>query len=174
MKAILHVLPVLLISFPFFSPAQEEAKPDPYPCLKNEEARRFDFWIGTWDVYQGDKKVGESRITMAKGGCAIHESYATAGAYAGQSMNYYDPIDACWKQNWVGSSGDVTTYEELKGEGDMGFIARHMNRQGKIIQRRMVFFYQKEADAVRQLIEDFDEKSASWKVVFDGKYVRVE
>ena len=37
-----------------------------YPCMENPKARVFDFWLGTWEVFVKDQKVGENVITMAR------------------------------------------------------------------------------------------------------------
>lgn len=161
-----------LQSDPKFKEIKENIVSNLYPCMKSDKARRFDFWIGEWDVFANGRKVGDSEITMAKGGCAIHESYTTAGAYAGQSINYYDPVDKKWKQNWVGSSGDVGIYVETdKYEGSIQFLAKVMNGKGEMLLRRMTFTYN-EDDTVRQYIEDSADDGKSWKASFDGIYKR--
>jgi hypothetical protein len=50
-------------------PAIEKA----FPCLKNAQARQFDFWLGEWDVYNRGTTalVGKSKIESASGGCMV-------------------------------------------------------------------------------------------------------
>jgi len=169
---LLFILGILATSF-LFSQDTPEQKPPPFPCLDSEVRRQFDFWLGEWDVFVGEKQVGESSITMAQGGCAIHESYTTAGNYAGQSINFYDPIAKKWKQSWVGSAGDVGNYEETdSGEGDMQFQTRQLTAKGVIVLRKMTFTYNSKEDTVRQLLEDSTDEGETWKTVFDGLYKR--
>jgi len=116
--------------------------------------------------------VGESIITLAKGGCAIHESYTTLGPYSGQSINYYDPLEKKWKQNWVGNSGDVGIYEETdSGKGNLQFIAKQLLPEG-VVTRKMTFYYNEKEDSVRQLIEDSKDEGKTFAPVFDGLYKR--
>ena len=141
-----------------------------YPCLQDEKRRHFDFWIGEWEVYARGQKAGENSITLANGGCVIHESYTTAGNYSGQSMNYYDPIDQKWHQHWVGAMGDTYNYIETdKSEGMLQFESKFMNRQGEISISRMTFTLNEDG-TVRQLMESSTDEGKTWQIAFDGLY----
>lgn len=143
-----------------------------YPCLSNEDMRLFDFWLGEWDVYFQGNKVGENSITMAKGGCAIHESYTTARNYAGQSINYYDPIDKKWHQHWVGSGGDVFNYLETeRSPGRLQFLSEFMNPNGQITLSRLTFTLNEDG-SVNQLFENSSDDGKTWSSGFDGHYVK--
>jgi len=75
------------------------------PCRYAPEFSAFDFWIGDWDVYANGRLVARNIITKEMNGCIIHERYQTTnGAIRGESINYYDPIEKKWKQNWVSNS----------------------------------------------------------------------
>lgn len=167
-------LTLLFLSTALAGASLQAQTPSPYPCLDSEVRRHFDFWLGEWEVFAGDQKAGESSITLAEGGCAIHESYTTAKGYSGQSINYYDPIAKKWRQNWVGSSGDVGIYEETdsRTKGSMQFIARQMDARGAIQLNRMTFTYDPNADTVRQFIEGSSDEGQTWTHSFDGLYKR--
>ncbi|MBL6449416.1 tetratricopeptide repeat protein [Fulvivirga sp. 29W222] len=153
-----------------FKKALEKIRLNAYPCLQDEKRRHFDFWIGEWDVYARGQKVGENSITLADGGCVIHESYTTAGNYSGQSMNYYDPIDEKWHQHWVGAAGDTYNYIETdKDDGMLQFESKFMNIQGKISISRMTFTHNDDG-TVRQLMESSNDYGKTWQVAFDGLY----
>ncbi|MFY0605573.1 MAG: tetratricopeptide repeat protein [Cyclobacteriaceae bacterium] len=153
-----------------FQKVISKAKENAYPCLTDSNARHFDFWIGTWDVYAGGRKVGENTITMANGGCAIHESYTTPGVYTGQSVNYYDKLDKKWHQTWVDSGGGVLDYVEIdKAEGMLQFQCDYMNRQGQVVKSRLTFTKNDDC-TVRQLFEDSTDGGENWTPGFDGLY----
>lgn len=153
-----------------FKAILEKVKLNAYPCLSSKERRHFDFWLGEWDVYARGGKVGENSITMALGGCAIHENYVTPGNYAGQSINYYDPIDKKWHQHWVGSGGDVYNYLETKREeGLLQFESKFMNAQGVISLSRLTFTLNDDG-TVRQLFEGSTDDGKTWSPQFDGLY----
>ncbi|MBO3700666.1 lipopolysaccharide assembly protein LapB [Roseivirga sp. E12] len=143
-----------------------------YPCLGKANYRHFDFWIGEWDVMVNGTKVGDNSITMAKGGCAIHENYKTAGNYAGQSINFYDPIDKKWHQHWVGSGGDVYNYLETKREpGLLQFQSKVMGPTGNISLSRLTFTLNQDG-TVRQLFEGSTDDGKTWTAGFDGLYMK--
>ncbi|MEJ2004453.1 MAG: hypothetical protein P8X57_05700, partial [Cyclobacteriaceae bacterium] len=150
----------------------ERVEKNTYPCISNQAYRKFDFWLGSWNVFRNGVKVGENEITRANGGCAIHEKYTTYPRdYTGQSINYYDPIEQRWHQHWVGSSGDVTNYYETSAhDGMMQFTGKTMGQSGNIILNKMTFT-QNEDGSVRQLIEASADDGSSWSVSFDGLYV---
>ncbi len=145
-----------------------------YPCLSNEDYRHFDFWLGEWDVFVNGNKVGENSITMAKGGCAIHENYTTARNYAGQSINFYDPIDQKWHQHWVGSGGDTYNYLETKrDDGMLQFESKFMTPSGNITLSRLTFTLLEDG-TVRQLFESSSDEGKTWTPAFDGIYKKRE
>ena len=141
-----------------------------YPCLINEDARHFDFWIGEWDVFAAGTKAGVNIISRAKGGCAIHESYTTQGNYAGQSINFYSPVDQKWHQHWVGSAGDVFNYVETKRDnGLLQFQSEYLNGQGDIALSRLTFTLNEDG-TVRQFFENSNDNGTTWTPAFDGLY----
>lgn len=152
----------------------EKVEQNAYPCLSNPNFRHFDFWIGEWDVFVNGNKRGENSITRAQGGCAIHENYKTAGNYAGQSINFYSPVDKKWHQHWVGSSGDVYNYVETKKEdGLLQFVSEFMNAQGNVVLSRLTFTLNDDG-TVRQLFENSTDNGKTWTPTFDGLYKRKE
>lgn len=155
---------------PAFIEVLKKVEQNAYPCLGNANYRHFDFWLGEWDVMVNGRKVGDNSITMAKGGCAVHENYKTAGNYAGQSINFYDPIDKKWHQHWVGSSGDVYNYLETKREpGLLQFESKFMRPSGNISLSRLTFTLNNDG-TVRQLFEGSTDDGKTWTPSFDGLY----
>lgn len=68
--------------------------------------RQFDFWVGEWAVsVEGKGQVGHNRIEKIVDGCALRETYTTAGKYHGTSYNSYSPVTGQWHQTWVDNSG---------------------------------------------------------------------
>src|SRR4051794_19298843 len=81
--------------------------PAPPACVA-AEFRQFDFWLGKWTVKNPDgKQVGSSQITRASEGCAIREDWTSGNDKHGMSINYYDPTEKHWHQDWVGGDGSI-------------------------------------------------------------------
>lgn len=153
-----------------FKSILDQVELNAYPCLSGDNTRHFDFWIGEWEVFVNGNKVGDNSITRAPGGCAIHESYTTAGNYSGQSINFYSPVDKKWHQHWVGSGGDVYNYiETKKEEGMLQFVSEFMNAQGTISLSRLTFTLNDDG-TVRQLFENSTDDGKTWTPGFDGLY----
>lgn len=159
---------------PGFKEALELIKMNAYPCLSDENFRHFDFWLGEWDVFVNGQKVGDNSITMANGGCAIHEDYTTGNRnFTGQSINYYDRQDQKWHQVWVGSGGGVLDYTEIdKAEGMLQFQCSFLNPQGNTSYSRLTFT-ENDDGTVRQLFENSSD-GENWTPGFDGLYKKKE
>jgi hypothetical protein len=145
----------------------------PPPCAAAEH-RQFDFWIGTWDVYQPDGKLaGQNVIESVLGGCALRETWSSRGGFAGISLNAWDRDDRRWHQSWFDNQGGRL---ELAGQrvGDamqLGSAAPHPDKPGAT-RRQRISWTPLPDGAVRQLWETSDDDGASWRVVFDGRYVK--
>lgn len=151
-----------------------KARMKAYPCLSDSVRRHFDFWLGEWDVYVHGRKVGENNITLANGGCAIHESYTTPGSYTGQSINYFDRMDGKWHQTWVGSEGGVLDYVETGREaGMLQFEANYLSASGELLKSRLTFTANEDG-TVRQYFENSKDSGKSWTPGFDGLYKKKE
>ena len=89
--------------------------------------RQFDFWIGTWDVYNPqDVKVGENVIRKLDNGALLLENWTSTQGTTGHSMNFYDPARSKWRQIWVDDQGTVIDQEGAFRDGVMHFEGEHI------------------------------------------------
>ncbi|MDJ0645357.1 MAG: hypothetical protein QNJ57_05160 [Flavobacteriaceae bacterium] len=144
-----------------------------YPCKFDEKYRKFDFWIGEWEVYIANgkgPKIAESSITLSNGDCGILENYRPFRFAGGNSISYYDSTDKRWKQEWI-AGGSTSHYVEPENysEGNMQLIAPAQSPQGKPILLRMIY-YKNDDGSVRQLMESSSDEGKNWTPVFDGLY----
>ncbi len=145
-----------------------------FPCYYDANYTHFDFWLGEWDVFVGDLKVGQNIITKQEGGCAILEQYSTARDYVGQSLNFYDPSDGLWKQFWLDNTQGLTKYRETaRRPGYLQFISDPSSIPASNGTLRMTFTLQEDG-SVRQHIEQKQNPESEWQSAFDGKYVKRE
>ena len=71
------------------------------PCA-NGNYRQFDFWLGTWKVYNiAGVFVATSRILNTLDGCVIEENWAPLNGLRGRSLSSYDAESGVWRQTWV-------------------------------------------------------------------------
>ena len=164
--ALLLALLVLVV------PAGARAQSDdaPTPC-STDVHDQFDFWVGTWDVYDPEGQlVGQNRIEEIHGGCALRENWTSANGGTGSSVNYYDPNARAWKQLWVDGRGGVIDVTGHYRDGAMHFEGIHAYPDGRVEQYRMTFTPQ-ENGHVRQFIEQSKDDGATWYPWFDGLYV---
>lgn len=134
-----------------------------------EPRRRFDFWVGEWDVYNPQGvKVGESRIESLERGALIMENWDNTRGGTGKSMNFVDPEDGLWKQVWVDQSGSVVRYSGAWENGALRLSGTVTGPNGKGVLSRCSFT--PVDGGVRQLIERSADNGATWAVYFDGHY----
>lgn len=160
---------VLLLHFSMFAQL---------PCSKPEN-RRFDFWIGEWDVYaKNGKKAGDSKITVILDSCVILEEWTSATAqqglvYSGKSFNSYNAATKQWQQTWTDNTGNTTEF--LRGEAGKDEIIYYADKvtgpKGENFMRRLTFT-KLEADKVRQHGERSDDGGKTWTTEYDLEYRR--
>ena len=141
MKRIVLSLGMLLTAgFAAFAQSQSQQP----PC-SSEQAKQFDFWVGTWDLEwtdtKGQKQKGTNTINKILGGCVIEENFSTSGPqpYLGKSHSLFDTRNGLWRQTWVDSGG---SYLDLAGEFKDGKMTLHRegtDPKGNKLLFRMTF-----------------------------------
>ncbi len=143
------------------------------PCAA-PEYRQFDFWLGDWTVFDPEgKQVGSNRIESILGGCALAEHWSGAKTSRGTSLNFYDAARQRWHQTWIDNQGVPLVLEGGFADGKMALEgdASPWREPGKITRNR-IKWSKLEGGRVRQLWEASEDGGKTWKIVFDGTYVR--
>jgi hypothetical protein len=143
------------------------------PCASNPDARRFDFWVGEWDVRtpQG-QPAGKSRVERVSGDCGLLENWTDRAGAEGKSLNAFNSSLGRWQQFWVGQFGRVTEYRESEWrDGALSLVARTTQADGVEVLTRMTFT-PVSADLVRQHGERSTDGGKSWTTTFDFHYHR--
>ena len=148
------------------------AGPPPAPCVADSAARRFDFWIGDWDVSPAGHPeviVGHSVVEKISGGCALLENWTATNGSNGKSLNAFNRPLGHWQQYWVGSGGGVTEYRDSEWRGDtLVYLARSSSPKGAFLQR---LSFSSQADgSVRQFAELSTDDGKTWSVGYDFYY----
>lgn len=133
-----------------------------------EEHRRFDFWLGSWEVHAGGELAGRNEIRVVAGGCGLEESWTGAGGTRGTSLNYYDPADGRWHQLWVGSGGLILHLAGGLEDGSMVLTGERV-AEGERLRDRITWSPLPDG-GVRQLWEVSRDGGETWSPAFDGRY----
>ncbi len=162
---------IVLSLFSFASIQAQTTKPET-PCACCTEAhRQFDFWLGDWEAYVGDKLGGTNKIVMLQDSCIIQENWVSAsGVYTGTSYNYYNTQSKTWHQTWVDNQGGSLELSGSFKAGRMVLQSKELtNAQGQLAINRIS--WTPNADGtVRQHWEVSTDKGRLWTTVFDGLY----
>ena len=144
------------------------------PCEADPDFRKFDFWIGEWDVQQtGVPRAPQgafSRVERILGGCVLLENWEPGGfGPSGKSFNIYNKATKQWEQFWSDASGRITHYKGVfRDDGALYYEADQFGTNNKV---RMTFFNQG-PDQVRQLGHLSTDGGKTWSVSFDLTYIR--
>ena len=155
------------------APPQPAGTPPERPCDQSSAWQKLDFWVGEWDVFVGDRKVGANRIEKILRGCAVWENWTNIRGRQGKSLFYYNPVTEQWKQVWVTDSGAVkekTLIAEFD-DGGVRFQGKLPREDGSFILDRTTLTPLDDG-AVRQLIEQSRDNGRAWKTTFDAIYRR--
>ncbi|MEO8430984.1 MAG: hypothetical protein ABI592_05695 [Acidobacteriota bacterium] len=155
-------------------PTQEPtAPPRPKPCVSAEH-RQFDFWVGSWDVVTPDgKPAGTNEVRSILGGCALQENWVGVRGVTGTSLNAWDAARGLWHQTWIDNGGFVLYLDGGFAGGRMVLSSAKKVAGGADVVNRVTWErIDGSADRVRQLWESSLDGGKTWKVAFDGTYVR--
>jgi hypothetical protein len=140
-------------------------------CRSLQEYRLLDFWLGDWDVYEGNQKVGTNKIEPILNSCAIIENWKDATGAEGKSFFYFDLADKVWKQVWVTDQGYMKekTQQKTPAKGGVTFQGEVLRLNGKKVLDRTSLILEK--NGVRQIIEQSEDAGKTWTVTFDAIYI---
>jgi hypothetical protein len=165
--ALLTVLPPAASSLPAQTPPAQAA-PAPPRC-DTPDHRRFDFWVGDWDVTSDGQPVGTNLITLEEAGCVVHEHWTGTEGGTGQSFNFYDRADRRWHQWWVSNSGQVLDLAGTFADSTLTLRGERRRPNGSTIMHRLAFRANPDG-SVRQLWETSKDGGSTWEIAFDGLY----
>ena len=168
MKTMPTLLSLLL--FPLLAGAQ----PQTFDCEASEAHRRFDFWVGTWEVTdkKGEKIYGRNTISKREDGCLLLEEYSTGRGFKGSSINYYNPSNGKWHQNWIDNGTSIILTEGGLEKESMVLRGTIYYPASKRTARFRGTWTPLEDGRVRQFFEERDGLG-KWQTWFDGYYRRI-
>lgn len=163
-----QLLRVLGIGLTGVGAAAAQPAPAPPPACQAAEHRQFDFWIGDWDVFAGEKLIGHNRIEAVHDGCALREQYRTPRGYSGESLNVYDRQRQRWHQSWVDNQGLLLLLDGSLQDGRMVLEGAARDAKGQP-QRQRISWTPNPDGTVRQHWQ-VQRPDGQWQTAFDGLY----
>ena len=163
---------VLKVEAQSSSPGPASSPAPPPPACVAPEFHQFDFWLGHWKVTNPKGvQVGTSEISRVSGGCAVREQWKATGGQEGTSLNYYDPSDHQWHQDWVGGDDTILhLHGVLKGNA-MVLTDERPGAQSAIINR--ITFTPLSGAKVSQEWAVSKDQGKTWQISFLGIYEKV-
>ena len=142
-------------------------------CETDDRYHKIDFWLGDWEVFSSQQKVGTNSIYKILKGCAIIENWVNSQGNQGKSFFYVDIHQDEIQQVWVTESGFIKE-KKLVAEfanGSVRFQGEWIGSEGGTILDRTTLT-PLEDGRVRQLIETSKNQGNTWETSFDAYYVR--
>jgi hypothetical protein len=159
---------------PAFDSLVYSATHAPTPCADAPERRRFDFWLGEWDVTAPDgRPAGTSSIQPVSGGCALLENWTDTRGSAGKSLTTFNPAVGQWQQYWIGQDGNPVEYRESAWAGSSLVLrARFAATPTAPAVVLRLTFTPLDSSTVRQHSVRSTDDGATWKELYDFTYHR--
>lgn len=154
----------------FMGPARAAAQSPPTPCA-DDAFRAFDYWTGDWVVRNAEgAEVGRNTVSRRSNGCALLEEWRAANGPTGTSLNFYDPADGKWRQEWVGGGGQLLHLVGGPVEGVMTLEGRRETPRGAVQDR--IQWIPLDDGRVEQRWEISTDAGSTWQLAFQGYYER--
>lgn len=138
------------------------------------EAKKFDFWVGEWNVYNPQKqKVGDSKIEKILKGAVILENWTGVNGYTGKSFNHYNMEKKKWDQYWVDQNSNSIYFEgnyDSTKKAIVYYSYDHSKDASPFI--RKLTFFNLGPDQVRQFSQRSTDNGETWSTEYDFTYIR--
>ncbi len=165
MNKLLLLLIVLLAASA--SIAQETNK---CPCCF-EPYRQFDYWIGSWDVYDTlGTQVGTNVIDKLQDGCVLRENWIGVKGGTGTSYNFYSRIDSTWNQVWIDNQGGILRLTGNTVKGNMILKSAPSSGQQGNIYFHEIRWIKNPDGTITQLWTVRNENDEILNTIFKGIY----
>jgi len=157
----------LLTVFTFFNLKAQTTQNNCACCTENYN--QFDFWLGEWNVYDGNEEfIGVNSITKQDGNCLIQEKWVN-DQRKGTSTLYYNNADNFWNQIWADNNGFVLKLKGNMVEGIMILKSELIIGNNKKYYNKISWTVNND-ETITQLWEIYNEKDIKISELFKGIY----
>ena len=161
-----------LYSSPLLGQTSPSAK---NPCQDPQghpEFHQLDFWAGTWEVFNKDKKLSDVTIEKVLDGCGLAETWTAAGnGNNGLGMSSYDALTQKWEYFWVAANGYMSHWEGSLIGNEMQFVREQPDPKGDMRLRHWSLFDLPDGK-IRELSLGSTDGGKTWTTEYDFTWVR--
>lgn len=144
-----------------------------FPCNEDSRYAEFDFWVGEWEVHDGDGNLaGTNRISRDEKGCVLIEQWVGASGVTGQSINYRDGVTGEWVQVWNSAPGVQINIRGGLTDDGMLLVGTVHYLSNDTTQDFRGLWTLLEDGRVRQFFEQSPDGGETWNPWFEGFYTR--
>lgn len=141
-------------------------------CTFDDGFSDFDFWVGSWDVFDtAGNLVGTNIIEKMEDGCFLQETWSGAGGSTGVSINYFNPVKNEWRQIWISAGQYAIDFSGGLQDGSMVLVGELYNYVGDETFDFRGTWSSNGDGSVRQFFEQYNNETEVWDVWFDGRYI---
>lgn len=138
------------------------------------ESKKFNFWVGEWNVYNPQKqKVGDSKIEKILKGAVILENWEGINGYTGKSFNHFNMDKKKWVQFWVDQNSNSIYFEgnyDSTKKAIVYYSYDHAKDASPFIRR--LTFFNLGPNEVRQFSQRSTDNGKTWSTEYDLSYIR--
>lgn len=135
--------------------------------------RRFDFWVGTWDVHRPRGTVVVRNVIQSRlDGHLLIEHWDGAGL-VGKSFNYRDRSAGWWSKRWVPDNGNKVVMTGGYRDGAMRLEGTLSFAHGEAVGHRASFTPNDDGTVI-QRIQLSRDGGVTWGQPWEGVYVRAD
>jgi hypothetical protein len=149
------------------------APPPSSAACDDSQHHQFDFWVGSWDVYDPKGHVIAHSLVEPVYGCGIRENWMPFNRPGGGSLSIYVPADQHWEQFWIDSSGIRVLFRGGWDGRSMVIAGTWPTKPDAATGPLARMTYSRLPDgSVRQFGEQSTDGGKNWAVSFDFTYRR--
>jgi hypothetical protein len=150
------------------------AATDAESCAANLANRQLDYWLGNWKIgAEGSSGNAHSMVRSSLDKCLVVENWDDGRGHYGQNVFGYSADDKSWFGMFADNEGRIHVFTSGKvADGTAEFEGTSRGSDGESILNR-VKVIRLNSDKVEQRWEKSTDNGATWKMVFRGKYSRV-
>lgn len=140
-----------------------------------EEYQEFDFWVGTWQVFDlGKKLAGINVIEKIQDRCALRENWKSAvSKYTGTSYSFYNSQTKQWEHIWTDNQGGSLKLKGGKVKNQMILVGDEvLNKKGEKVINRITWTSNSDGTLSQHWETTADNKT--WATAFHATYKKVQ